>query len=191
MHLARQVGQREVGRLERLDKIVLSGLASSEEPHRVLLVDSNRLVDHSRKLAEIEDRGAALPGDESIFPVLRDREAELIPANTLRFDLEFGCPGQIGSRNPKVGGVGGLDWGGTDVSRDAIIDYGSVDYGSMRAVGAKTDSTQCQRNCQQEQRLLDTGHPNSSIQPCCAKRKPQPRGLSSRRPGAGKAIILV
>src|SRR5215472_2632734 len=174
MHLARQVGQREVGRLKSLDKIVLSGLASSEEPHRVLLVDSNRLVDHSRKLAEIEDRDAALPGDEPIFPVLWNREAELIPADTLRFNLEFGCPGQIGGRNPKVGGVGGLDWGGTDVSRDAIVDYGSVDYGSLRAVGAKTNGTQRQLNCQQEQQLLDTDHPNSSIQRCCAKRKPQP-----------------
>src|SRR5262249_46241773 len=100
MHPAIDIRQGEVWRLESLDEVVLSRLARSEEPYGVLLIKCRRLVDHPRKLAEVENGGAALPGHEAVLLVLWNWKAEFIPADALRLDLEFCGSGKIGGRNP-------------------------------------------------------------------------------------------
>src|SRR2546422_11628237 len=102
MRSAVQVRQSEVRRLER-SKIAVQFFSSrSEIPNSILLIRHERLLDQSGKLAQVEPRGRSFLCDEFSRARFRQREAELVAANSLRLDDESRRPREIACRYPQV-----------------------------------------------------------------------------------------
>ncbi len=142
MHFAGHVRQSEIRSSQRGETLALVGAQAKVPSGRRFLV-SHRLIHELRKSQQVEERRARTLAHELACARFRDREAELVAANTLRLQFEARGARQVRGRDPKLAAVGA---GRSNFRCDVVIHNRGANFLGRRGSGRqRRQEKKCER----------------------------------------------
>src|SRR5579875_2648318 len=100
MYPAVQIGQREIGCVERAERLIARGGRFAERPYAMAIVARDRIAEQARQCGEVE--AAAAFAHELGVASVRDWHASFAQAGPLRLQLPSGRGAQVVKPKPQV-----------------------------------------------------------------------------------------